>query len=40
MSKVSELVEQGLKQQEIAEKLNLSKGRVSQVIKELQTLDK
>lgn len=36
MDNVSELLEQGLKQKEIAEKLGLTKGRVSQLVKEIK----
>lgn len=35
----STFIEGGLKQKEIAEKLGLSKGRVSQLVKELQYID-
>lgn len=34
--KVNELLQKGLKQKEIAEKLNLSKGRVSQLVKQIK----
>ena len=38
--KVKELKEQGLKQKEIAEKLEISKGRVSQIMRELKSCKK
>ena len=39
INNVLALVKEGLKQKEIAEKLGISKGRVSQLVKELQSID-